>query len=170
MAEPTPKKGIPRWLWLGVLPAVILLELGVTAYLVLNDFDRVHRIVGRLRGSSSAQPEGTQPEPGEQVQRGPGVFGTLENITINPAGTQGRRYLLVSFGLEAPSAVILEEVKEKDIVIRDRVIRILSQKTVEELADVSQREAIKVEVLAGINEVLQKGKIRHLYFTQYVLQ
>lgn len=171
-AEPAPRGGAPRWLWLGVLPAVIMLELAATAYLVMNDFDKVHRAISRLRGITGETKAAVQQTDAhsKSTEARPGVFGTLENITINPAGTNGRRYLLVSFGLEAPEAAVLEEVREKDIIIRDQVIRILSQKTVEELADVSQREAIKQEVLEALNQTLQKGKIRKLYFTQYVLQ
>lgn len=168
-AEPAPRGGAPRWLWLGVLPAVIILELAATAYLVMNDFDKVHRAISRLRGITGGAVEQADARS-KSTEARPGVFGTLENITINPAGTNGRRYLLVSFGLEAPEAAVLEEVREKDIIIRDQVIRILSQKTVEELADVSQRKAIKQEVLEALNQTLQKGKIRQLYFTQYVLQ
>ena len=42
--------------------------------------------------------------------------------------------------------------------------------TVDELADLALREELKQELRVAINEILEKGEVTSLYFTQYVLQ
>lgn len=99
-----------------------------------------------------------------------GQFMELQGFIINPAGTDGTRYLMVNLGLESAEGSVLEELKEKEVVVRDTVLKLLSQRTVEELADISLRAQLKQELRDAVNGVLRKGKIDRVYFTQYVLQ
>ncbi len=77
---------------------------------------------------------------------------------------------MVNLGLEVNKESVLEELSQKDMVVRDTVLRLLSARTVAELADISLRETIKQELMQEINRVLAEGKVQRLYFTQYVLQ
>jgi len=99
-----------------------------------------------------------------------GQFMELQGFIINPAGTGGTRYLMINLGLESAKSGVLEELKEKEVVVRDTVLKLLSQRTVEELADISLRTQLKQELRDAVNAVLRKGKIDRVYFTQYVLQ
>jgi len=99
-----------------------------------------------------------------------GVFLEVQNLVVNPDGSDGRRYLMVSIGLEAKRQAVLDETDSRDIVIRDLIIRTLSARTAEELADIRLREEIKEELIQEINTVLRRGTITRLYFTEYVLQ
>ena len=99
-----------------------------------------------------------------------GEFMQIEGLVVNPAGTGGVRYLMVSVGLEAADPAVLEEVTTKDVVVRDAVIGLLSAKTVETLADIGNRDDMKEEIRLTINGILGKGEIDRLYFTQFMLQ
>ena len=99
-----------------------------------------------------------------------GDFMELDNLIVNPAGTDGQRYLMVKLGLESNEPKALEEVTSKKVVVRDRVLKILSSQTVEQLSSIQARDTLKEDLLRSVNEILQKGKITRLYFTQYVLQ
>ncbi|GIV61240.1 MAG: hypothetical protein KatS3mg044_0106 [Rhodothermaceae bacterium] len=99
-----------------------------------------------------------------------GFFTELQGLIVNPADSEGRRYLMVNLGLEVNKESVLEELSQKDMVVRDTVLRLLSARTVAELADISLRETIKQELMQEINRVLAEGKVQRLYFTQYVLQ
>lgn len=99
-----------------------------------------------------------------------GEFMQIEGLVVNPAGTGGVRYLMVSVGLEAADPAVLEEVTAKDVVVRDAVIGLLSAKTVETLADIGNRDGMKEEIRLTINGILGKGEIDRLYFTQFMLQ
>ena len=60
--------------------------------------------------------------------------------------------------------------KHLEPLIRDQVITLLSEKRVEELVDIAQRENIREELRVSINEQLSRAKVRSLYFVKYVFQ
>ena len=96
----------------------------------------------------------------------------IDGIIVNPRGTQGERFLAVALGLELDPATELEvaqELKEKEPVLKDVVTSILSSKDVAELAEVSNRNVLRVTLLREIRKLIVRGKVRRLYFTQYIL-
>ena len=112
-------------------------------------------------------------ESDTETEAGPieyGEFLELENLIINPSGTDGTRYLMVKIAFESAEAKALEEVTSKNVVVRDAILRFLQSKTVEDLSSIEQREEIKHDLRELINEILDNGDITRLYFTQYVLQ
>lgn len=99
-----------------------------------------------------------------------GAFYEVENMIINPAESQGSRYLMINVGFESDQEEVLTELENKEVVVRDRVIKMLSEFTVPELSDIERRAFLKDTLLTSVNRVLQDGEVRRLYFTQYVLQ
>jgi flagellar FliL protein len=99
-----------------------------------------------------------------------GEFLEFQGLIINPSDSDGRRYLMVNIGLEATDIAVLDEVGSKEVVIRDRILRLLGQRSVAELASVQLRDTLKEELLTAVNEVLREDGVSRLYFTQYVLQ
>ena len=160
--QPAKKKGpgLPALLLLLILlPAV---GGGILAYLQYPALAENAASFGLTLGLENGP---AKPAPVEY-----GQFATLNDLVINPAGTDGNRFLLISLGLETKSADVVKEVADKDIVIRDAVLRVLSKYTDRELASVERRAELKDELLKQLNAILQKGSIERLYFTQYLLQ
>ena len=77
---------------------------------------------------------------------------------------------MVKLGLESHKAAVLEELEQKQVVVRDTVLKLLAVRTVEELANIELRAQIKEELRSAVNAILRKGEVDRLYFTQYVLQ
>jgi len=94
----------------------------------------------------------------------------IKDIIVNPSGTLGRRYFVLSMGLEVSNAHALEELKAKDAIIRDALITLLTQKSLDYISDVLNMENIRTEIMQTVNEKLQKGKVAKVYFTSYILQ
>ncbi len=99
-----------------------------------------------------------------------GSFYEVENMIVNPAESQGSRYLMVNVGFESDAQEVLTELENKEVVVRDRVIKLLGEFTVPELSNIDQRSFLKDTLRTSVNQVLQQGAVRRLYFTQYVLQ
>lgn len=148
-----------------VLMPAILIPLIVGAYFAFTQYTTLAEaaVAVGLPLDFSAQPEGEKPIVY-------GKFTTIENLLINPAQSNGNRFLVVSIGVETPSDNVIAELGEKDIVIRDAILRLLSRRTDEELSSIEIREDLKREILEELNGILQKGKIDRLYFTQFLLQ
>ncbi len=95
---------------------------------------------------------------------------TLENLVLNPAGSGGTRFLMVTVALELRDAAAEETAKQRDPEVRDVVLRILGGKSVEQLADVAAREGLKAELRDSTGAVFSRGAVRRVYLPQFVIQ
>lgn len=106
----------------------------------------------------------------KEVIESTGQIYEFTDIIVNPAGTLGRRYFVVSMSFEVSAKQVLEEINTKDPLLRDALITLLAQKSLEYLADISNMETIRSEIINTVNAFLEKGKIIRIYFTGYILQ
>jgi flagellar FliL protein len=95
---------------------------------------------------------------------------TLDNLVLNPAASGGSRFLLLTVAMECGDAAALSTLQTRDAELRDVVLSTLSRKTVDELADVMQRDSIKTELLTALNDRFGKKSVVRVYFPQYVVQ
>lgn len=94
-----------------------------------------------------------------------------ENIIVNPAETNGSRYLSTSLGLEhVKSEAIAARMQELTPVIRDIIIAVLSAKTLEELSSPSSKDGLRTEIMTKVNQAISPYKVDKIYFVDYVLQ
>ncbi len=104
----------------------------------------------------------------------PAVFNSniymIDNVIINPAGSQGGRYVAMSLGLGVQDGKVLTELENRDIQIRDAIIALLSQKTLGKFVAIEERLKLKQEILDLVNHKLNTNKIESIYFTEYVIQ
>lgn len=109
-------------------------------------------------------------EEAPTTARALGVTTSFDNLTVNPAGTDGTRYLMVSIVFEAPTQQVLDELTAKEVAVKDTLLHILGSKTVPELTDMATRNPLRENLRSATNAFLTRGQLTHLYFTQYVLQ
>jgi flagellar FliL protein len=146
-----------------VLP-VALVMAAVGGWLAYSQYPMVDNAAGQVQ-TLFASSDSTESEPTEY-----GSFYEIKGLIVNPASSSGARYLMVDVGLESTNAEVIADLETKEVVVRDRMIRLLGERTSDELSDISKRDTIKTELLDSINDVLKDGAIDRLYFTQYVLQ
>ncbi len=94
----------------------------------------------------------------------------LKDLIINPASSGGAKFLLTTIGVEVPSTEVLREIQNKEIVVRDILNTVLGSKHLEELADMSKRDAIRKEISAEIAKILKLGKPTNVYFSKFIIQ
>ena len=146
-----------------LLIPLLLVPAAGGAWAALNQYPSLSRVAEAVGLASGPEEEGPQP-----IKYG--LFTQIQGVIINPAGSEGRRYLMVNVGLETAEAGVVEEIEEKEVVVRDVIIKRLGERTVEELADITLRNVIKEELRDTVNAVLRKGEVDRMYFPQYVLQ
>jgi flagellar FliL protein len=95
---------------------------------------------------------------------------TLDNLVLNPAGSNGTRFLLLTIALEVKNEAVLAEMKERDAELRDAVLVALGAKSVEQLAEMPAREALKVELRDVSAKLFKPGAVKRVYFPQFVIQ
>ncbi|NOY77212.1 MAG: hypothetical protein GXO76_05015 [Calditrichaeota bacterium] len=100
----------------------------------------------------------------------PGEIYLVEDVIVNPKNTEGRHFVNVSVGLEEGNKNIGDELKNRDAQIRDTLIDIFVSKTIQEMDDVADKDSLKSEIARRLNRLLGAGAIRHVYFSNFIIQ
>jgi flagellar protein FliL len=122
-------------------------------------------------GHGEAEEEGGHGKKsgGHGASAGSPVF-AIENLVVNPAGTQGTRFLIATVAIEAADAETATELHARDPEIRDVLLGLLSKRTVDQLSDLDGRENLKEEIRVAIEGVVGAKRIVRVFIPQYVLQ
>ncbi|PHS57846.1 MAG: flagellar basal body protein FliL [Sulfurimonas sp.] len=115
------------------------------------------------RGSSTALPYS---RPLSEI----GILYPLDTFTVNLKSDQGRRYLKATMSLELNGDELSLELDAKSPVIRDRVIRILSSKTLEEISSKKGKQKVSEQIMDTLNSMIKDGNVQGIYFTEFVIQ
>ena len=94
----------------------------------------------------------------------------LDTLIVNLSGSNGRRYLRVKINLDAKDGDVKKLIEAKSIQIKDRLISILSSKTLEDIEGLEARENLRKEVKDAVDVVLKAEGVLQVYFTEFVVQ
>ncbi len=152
--EAPKKKG--KLLIIIAVVVVLVIGAGVGAFLLL---------------SKPPAEEGAKHEEEHAEEHAP-IYERLETFTVNLADQEG--YLQTEIQLMVEDATIQEKLKQRMPEVRDALIRLLSSKTTEDLAQQEGKDKLADEVRKQINEVLGikgKGKgVKKVLFAAFIIQ
>lgn len=96
---------------------------------------------------------------------------SLEDIVVNPKDSPDK-FLVITMALEfkLKDENLPTELKNKTLLLKDRINFYFAQKTYDELEQLQNREKYKKELLKMVNNLLTEGKITNVIFAQFVLQ
>lgn len=95
----------------------------------------------------------------------------VDPVIVNLSGSGGRRYLKAKINLEAKDEDIKKKVEAKSVQIKDRLISILSSKTLEDIEGIEGQENLRGEIQDSVDVVLKiEDGILQVYFTEFVVQ
>ncbi len=155
------------------LSVMKMIVIGIPLFLVQVVI--VYFLVIKFIGTTSTQvekPDAVSTTVNEQSptqQSGENIF-VIKDIIINPAGTNGNRYLLTTIGLEASNRAAYSELMQKELQVRDILNTLLTSKTLLELVDVTKREALRAEIGKRVTAILKQGTVTNVYFSKYIIQ
>jgi flagellar FliL protein len=75
-----------------------------------------------------------------------------------------------SLTIELTNEPVKVELTQRMPQIRDAILLLVGNKTYEELQDLQGKKQLKAEMTSKINSILQTGKIKAIYFTDFVVQ
>lgn len=106
-------------------------------------------------------------EPVEEVN----LIVAIDTIIVNLSASNGRRYLKVKINLEAKDGDVKKKIESKPVQIKDRLISILSSKTLEEIDGLEGQENLRNEIKNALDVILKtEGGVLQVYFTEFVIQ
>ncbi|MEX1213275.1 MAG: flagellar basal body-associated FliL family protein [Balneolaceae bacterium] len=106
----------------------------------------------------------------QNARDGEPVFYQMDQMVVNPANTNGQRYLMVEISLELENNRALERLEQQKYRLRHTINEALTSRTVEQLVQAEERERMRSEMTNLINELTGPGSVRNLYYSKYVMQ
>lgn len=94
----------------------------------------------------------------------------LETFVVNLAGSKGRRIAKVNIELELAGDNVQVEVEQRKAQVRDIIIIILSGKTYDQVSNKEGKDQLRDEIKDTVNAFLTKGKIKNVFFTEFIYQ
>ncbi len=96
---------------------------------------------------------------------------TMDKFTVNLDG-EPKRSIRLEVNLEMLSKDGFEEVMspESRAKARDRILRILNDKTFADLESMQGKLFLKDKIAGEINDILRKGVVKDVYFSDFVVQ
>lgn len=95
---------------------------------------------------------------------------TLRPIIVNLRNSKGTRYLKVTIAMETATEDVAKELQTLSPQISDLLVDKLSNVEISDVDNTAGRNRLKRELLAGTNELLEKGYVSTVYFTEFVIQ
>jgi len=146
-AEPKPKS--KKMLIIIILAVVLLGGVGAGAYF-------------KFMKASGDAPEEKKPE---EIS-----FYEMDTLMVNLADQGGKRFLKASIKFKLNSTAVGEECKAHTFQIKDLVLMLLSSKESEEIFSKEDKIQLKKQILEAVNQVLTKGEVLDVYFTDFLIQ
>lgn len=162
------KKGFNIKILLFGLPLFIIQLVAVyfiTANFLLNKMQAHSSEAGvsAKKDSVEVKTEEKQEEFGKFIHQ-------IEDQIVNPAGTDGRRLLMVSLGFDVPTEENKKELEAKDVLLKDEVLSVMSSKGLAELGNMAYRDTLRMQITSRLKTIMPSVKINKIYFSKYILQ
>lgn len=95
---------------------------------------------------------------------------TMDKFTVNLAGVPQRK-VHVQVNLNMISPMAFQEIMSFDnrAKARDRIVRILNEKTFDDLETIQGKLFLKDKIVSEINQILSQGLVKDVYFTAFVM-
>lgn len=94
----------------------------------------------------------------------------LDNMIVNPAGSEGTRFLMVSVAFEVENDAAVSKLREREIELRDMVVGRLEAMTMSALTQPFARDTLKAQLGRQVLVLLgPRAKVK-VYLPQFVIQ
>lgn len=96
---------------------------------------------------------------------------TMDSFTVNLGG-EPKRTIRLEINLQMLGKEGFEEVMEPEnrAKTRDRIVRLLNEKTYNELDSIQGKLFLKDKIAGEVNQILKKGVVKDVFFSDFVVQ
>jgi flagellar protein FliL len=170
-APPAKPRGLPPVLLLASVVVAALALGGAAGSLLIGP--RIATM--RAAPGSPEAPEEEAPEPdkgheGKKKEESKAVVYRLDNIIVNPAGSQGTRFLMASVAFELPDSRLEARLRERDFQVRDVIIATLERQSLQMLMAPGARDSVKRQLGLAVQPLTGRRRPVAVYLPQFVIQ
>ncbi|MBK7632374.1 MAG: flagellar basal body-associated FliL family protein [Ignavibacteriales bacterium] len=99
-----------------------------------------------------------------------GLIFSVDDMIVNPAQTNGKMLLLASLGLSVETEEAKKTLEEKQVIVKDAIISVLSSKNTTQLGSSTYRDTLKTEILKNLAVQMPGSKVNNIYFSKFIIQ
>ena len=176
----------------GMLPTIIAVVLAPVLSWVVVDFVVIPKLTDKFKSelttimAQASNRDGTEVGAGHQADAGAGAHAApkgeaggkekpevrpkFENLTVNIAGTQGTRYLKVTFNVVGKNDAANKKIDAKHAELVDATLTILSSLSMPELNEPSGKAVVRGRLVAIFNDLLKAPLVTQVFFSDFVVQ
>jgi flagellar protein FliL len=161
VAEPQSGSKKKLFLIIGLIAVVLLAGGGTAAFLLLKK-------APEAKEAKDPAKQVPVPDLNQQADIGPQV--NIEEFIVNIISGDTPHYVKASLTVELTNPEVKAEVEKRMPQMRDAILLLIGNKTFEELQDLQGKKQLKAELTSKINSFLKTGKVKAVYFTNFVVQ
>ena len=170
----------------GMLPAIIAVVLAPVLSWVVVSFVIIPKLTKDIKSelttimAEASKRDGTEVAPEHEAGAGAGAGAggkekgegrpKFENLTVNIAGTQGTRYLKVTFNVVGKNDAANKKIDAKHAELVDATLTILSSLSMPELNEPSGKAVVRGRLVAIFNDLLKAPLVEQVFFSDFVVQ
>jgi flagellar FliL protein len=159
--QPESTKKPPMKLMIIALAMLVLVGGGFAGWTMIKE-SPTEPSQGGGPTAEKAPENAVEPEVGQMFQ--------LDPFVVNLSDPGGKRYLKARIELEYNGQEVETEITARLPQLRDAILLHLSSKMLDEVQSVDGKVELRNALIKRINQVLTSGKVKNLYFTQFVIQ
>lgn len=148
-------------------PLLLLANLGGTGLIAFKTL-KAHPAAAAAHPAAEAEKPHLEPPLPGAVVTGPVVPMDTFVVNLNEPGSS--RFLKATFELELTSKDAEEELAKGKRLVRDEILRYLSSLTVEKTLGEENKTKIRDDIRSRADKLLGDGRIRRVFFTDFVVQ
>lgn len=95
---------------------------------------------------------------------------SIGTVVVNLMDGKGDRYLKTTIQIEVSSGDCLSELDLLKPKIIDNILDLLSSKKYGEIVGFEGKQRLREEISMRLNSYLNKGRIKQVYFTEFIIQ
>ena len=103
-------------------------------------------------------------------EAGKGSLLSLDPFIANLADDGGRRYLKATFQVDFGTAEIPPAMQARLPQTRDLLLTLFTSKTFDEIRTPEGKQQLREEIIARVNQVLDRDLAKAVYFTEFIVQ
>ena len=165
-----------KFIIIGAAALLLLIILGVAAFFLLKKDDPG-------KAGSEEQTAAVQvPDMNPSTAIGPMI--EIKEFIVNIISESDRHYVKAALTIEfindstvvdkksgaTSNDLAREEAAQRMPQLRDSILLLIGNKTFEELQDLQGKKQLKAELASKIDSILQRGKVKEIYLTDFVVQ
>ncbi|MBK9067922.1 MAG: flagellar basal body-associated FliL family protein [Gemmatimonadetes bacterium] len=121
-------------------------------------------------GEPAAEGEHGAPAEGEHGGEGAKKFIELSNIVVNPAGSQGSRFLMLSVAISVGNEEAHKVLQDREVEMRDKVTGLVESMTLAQLTAPGVRDTLKARIAVAAGTIVGPKVPVKVFLPQFVIQ